>query len=89
MLNDIQLAREQTAWYINPNWFKERKAKYASFPTDIYKREGQMILVLLQNFSITSTDSEDQTLAKLKKKLKPKCKTSVIDSYTENMDNQK
>ena len=32
---------------------------------------------------IASTDSEDQPLAKLKTKLKPKSKPLVSDSYTE------
>ena len=79
--NDVQLARGQTEWDIDPTWFKERKAKYVYYP----KRESQYDISATPELSIGSTDSENQTLAKLKKKLKQKSKTSVSEFCTENM----
>ena len=52
---------------------------------DIDKKENTNNTSFIPELSITSTDCEDQTLAKLKKNLKPKSKSSVSDSYAENI----
>ena len=48
--NDIQLARGQTEWNIDPTWCRGRKVKYAYYPPDIDEKESTKIQVLLQNF---------------------------------------
>ena len=53
--------------------------KYIYYPIDIDERKGTNDTSATPKHSISNRDSEDHPLAKLKKMLKPKSKTSVPD----------
>ena len=66
-------------------WFRGREVKYAYYPTDIGERESTKDTSVIPELSKSSTDSKNQPLAKVRKKLKKKSKTLVSNYYRENM----
>ena len=55
---DIQLG-ELTEWDIDTKWFKRGKAEYAYYPTGKDKRGSTLHLCATLEFSVTSTDTEE------------------------------